>query len=140
MKLRRARQEPELTPDDAELILHVGLELRDALSVHRRALDGRVPREELLARARHIAALDRWMFREMEESGGELFTRIPAAIAPFPAMWALRRLGYALTALAQDPPDERTALSRDALDGLLDDELREWLEMCEQGARTKGWE
>jgi hypothetical protein len=140
MKLRRARQEPELTPDDAELILHVGLELRDAFAVHRRALDGTVPREELLEHARHIAALDRWMFREMETSEGALFTRIPQTISPFPAMWPLRRLGYGLTALAQDPPDTKAALTHEELDSQIDDELAEWLQMCEDGARTKGWE
>jgi hypothetical protein len=140
MKLRRASQEPELTPEDAELILHVGLELRDALGVHRRALDGGVSQEELLERARHIATLDRWLFREMEATEGGLARRIPEAISPFPAMWPLRRLGYSLTALAQEPPDTHAALTAEELDGLIDDELTEWLQMCENGARTKGWE
>lgn len=128
--------QPELSPEDAELILHVGLELRDALELHRRALDGGAARGELLERARNIAALDRSIFAELEE----LHARIPESIAPFTAMWPLRRLGYGLTALAQDPPDARAALSREELDALVDDDLAQWLEMCENGARTKGWE
>ena len=140
MKLRRASQEPELSPEDAELILHVGLELRDALAVHRRALDGGVAQSELLERARHIAALDRLVFREMETTAGGLARRIPEAISPFPAMWPLRRLGYSLTALSQDPPDTRAVLTAEDLGDLVDDELAEWLQMCENGARTTGWE
>ena len=55
-------------------------------------------------------------------------------------MWVLRRLGYGITALAQDPPNTRTALTAEELDGLIDEELADWLKMCEDGARTKGWE
>jgi hypothetical protein len=140
MKLRRASQEPELSLEDAELILHVGLELRDALAVHRRALDGGVSQDELLARSRQIAALDRRLFREMETTEGDLARRIAETISPFPAMWPLRRLGYSLTALDQEPPDTRAGLTAEDLDDLVDDELAEWLQMCESGARTKGWE
>jgi hypothetical protein len=139
MRLRR-NKEPELTLDDAELILHVALELRDAMALHRRALDGSVARDDLLAQARKIAAIDRLVLIELERSDGDFATRIPETLRPFAALWPLRRLGYGLTALAQDPPDERTALSREELDALLDDEVAEWLELRLEAAPVRGWE
>lgn len=55
-------------------------------------------------------------------------------------MWPLRRLGYSLTALAQDPPDTAAALTEDELGSLLEDELTAWHELALGGAEIRGWE
>jgi hypothetical protein len=140
MKLGRTKQQPEITTEDAELVLEVALMLRDALALHRRALDTGAPREEMLALARRIAALDRWVLIELETSDGALFTRIPDPLQPFAALWPLRRVGYGLTALAQEPPDTAAALTADELDSLVVEELAEWHELALGGAKVRGWE
>jgi hypothetical protein len=136
--LGRTKNEPQLTVEDAEFILEVTLALHEALALHRRALEAEVPREELLGSARRIAALDRWVMLELELSDGALLTRIPEPLQPFAALWPLRRVGYGLTALAQDPPDTAAALTREELDALLDEDVAQWLERRLATARSQG--
>jgi hypothetical protein len=132
MRLGREKK-PAIQPDHAEFSAEVAIALRDALERHR-ALPA--DPETLLEPARRAAALGRALTWMAEDLAGGL------ADAPqlFSAMRVLRRAAYSLAAHAQSPPDPTGALSADALEALLDAEVREWQERwlradAEVGAR-----
>lgn len=146
MRLGRKRErdaEPQLSSEDAGVIIRVYLEFESNIDRYRRLLDqreaGAAPAElrpEALAGARGIAFVSRVAFGLSEE----LHAGIPSHLSPDRALGAMRRLAYALVALGEENEDSDPALlTRDEVDGLVGEyELDDWLETCRRHLEQVG--
>lgn len=139
---RKGRAELELSAADAGVIVRIYVELESDIDRYARLLErreGGTPaaelRHEALERARGIAFVSRVAF----ELSGELHEGIPEHLSPDRALGALRRLAYALVALAEEDSEEEALLSREELDGLVAEyELEDWLDTCRRHLQQVG--
>lgn len=135
MKLLKRTDPPTLSEDDSRLLIRIYGELHENLPACRtlteRHLSGeRAPElaPEALARARGIAYVCRYAEGLMGHPDEPLLDGIPKPLWPIAALGALTRLGYALSALAEEQVADEALLTLDELDGLIDRyQLEDWL-------------
>lgn len=136
MKLLKRSSPPELSEDDSRLLIRIYGELHENLPACRTLTERHLAGEpasdlapEALARARGIAYVCRYSEELMGHPDEPLLDGIPKALWPIAALGALTRLGYALSALAEDEVVEEALLTLDELDGLIDRyRLKDWLD------------
>jgi len=123
MKLRR-QSRPELTPANAKLLLAQYQAFEQGLDCCARLTERRAAgasaselRPEALDTARLIAYVSRVSWEAMINL--QLLESVPERQSPIGALAVLARLGYALTALAEDDPEPETLLPPTELDGLI---------------------
>ena len=134
MRLRKGRGEPQLTAEDAGLLIRIYLEFESNVARYGRLLEQREAgaraselRPEALAGARGIALVSRVAF----QLSAQLHEAIPEHLLPDRALGAMRRLAYALVALAEEGDERQALLTRDEVDGLVAEyDLEGWLADC----------
>ena len=136
MKLLKRSGPPKLSEDDSRLLIRIYGELHENLpacrSLTERHLAGEAASEiapEALARARGIAYVCRYSEELMRHPDEPLLDGIPKPLWPIAALGALTRLGYALSALAEEEPVDDALLTLDELDGLIERyRLEDWID------------
>jgi hypothetical protein len=136
MKLLKRTGPPKLSEDDSRLLIRIYGELHENLPACRTLTERRLAGEpasdiapEALARARGIAYVCRYSEELMGHPDEPLLDGIPEPLWPLAALGALTRVGYALSALAEEDVVDEALLTLDELDGLIDRyRLGKWLD------------
>jgi hypothetical protein len=136
MKLLKRTGPPKLSEDDSRLLIRIYGELHENLPACKRLTERHLAGEpaseiaaEALARARGIAYVCRYSEELMGHPDEPLLDGIPEPLWPLGALGALTRLGYALSALAEDDVVGEALLTLDELDGLINRyRLKGWLD------------
>ena len=134
MKLLKRNEPPKLREDDSRLLIRIYGELHENLPACRSLTERHLAGEpaiapEALARARGIAYVCRYSEELIRHPHEPLLDAIPKPLWPIAALGALTRLGYALSALAEEEPVDDALLRLDELDGLIDRcALDDWID------------
>lgn len=135
----RSSARPRLSPEVAETVQRLALEIDAALVVARSLLETRAARpldererSEALMLARRLSGESRVCFMLIDR----LFEELPDEYSHVPALRVARRLAFCLLALSGDDPEELALLGPDEVDGLLGENgAEDWMELVLRTAR-----